>query len=331
MVSCNLKLKMDINSSEPKIQKKILHTGNIVKQFTNGSRVFFHFQTRMKNEENKIIDDSRKMGKPMELVLGKKFKLDVWEAIIQTMAVNEVAHFTVDKSLVTAYPFVSKTLRESCLPKESRRHHCCGVTLQNEGIGYPDLNDLLRVPTDLEFTIELLKVESPDEYQKESWQMNEDEKVQRVGHLRNEGNELYKAKDFKAATDKYAEAIGMLEQLMLKEKPGDEEWIALQKMKNPLLLNYSQCKLLEGDYYNVIEHCSDVLKSEPDNVKALFRRAKAHVGAWNPKEAKLDFQRAAELDSSLKGVVAEEIRKMEKMEKEKNKEDAKKFRGKLLS
>lgn len=39
------------------------------------------------------------LGKPFELILGKKFKLDVWEAIIQRMAVNEVAKFKVDKSV----------------------------------------------------------------------------------------------------------------------------------------------------------------------------------------------------------------------------------------
>lgn len=47
------------------------------------------------------MDDSRKLGdgKPMELVLGKKFKLEVWEVIVQKMALNEVAQFTVDKSV----------------------------------------------------------------------------------------------------------------------------------------------------------------------------------------------------------------------------------------
>lgn len=47
------------------------------------------------------MDDSRKLGtgKPMELVLGKKFKLEVWETVVQLMALNEVAKFTVDKSV----------------------------------------------------------------------------------------------------------------------------------------------------------------------------------------------------------------------------------------
>lgn len=38
-------------------------------------------------------------GKPIDLVLGKKFKLEVWEVIVQKMAINEVAQFTVHKSV----------------------------------------------------------------------------------------------------------------------------------------------------------------------------------------------------------------------------------------
>ena len=39
------------------------------------------------------------MGNAMELVLGKKFKLEIWEAVVQKMALNEVACFRVDKSV----------------------------------------------------------------------------------------------------------------------------------------------------------------------------------------------------------------------------------------
>lgn len=60
--------------------------------------MFFHFVTKRCDDET-VIDDSRKMGKPMELVLGKKFKLEVWESLIQTMSVNEVSQFTVDQSV----------------------------------------------------------------------------------------------------------------------------------------------------------------------------------------------------------------------------------------
>jgi AH receptor-interacting protein len=68
--------------------------------------VFFHFQTRKCDEEQTVVDDSRKLGKPMELVLGKKFKFEVWETVVQMMALNEVANFTVDKSVSIFEMFV---------------------------------------------------------------------------------------------------------------------------------------------------------------------------------------------------------------------------------
>ncbi|XP_046980584.1 aryl-hydrocarbon-interacting protein-like 1 isoform X2 [Schistocerca americana] len=253
--------------SEALISKTILHAGSKCVTFEKGTKVVFHFQTRRAGDESQVLDDSRSMGKPMELVLGKGFKLEVWETAVKMMAIHEVAKFKVDKSLLPAYPFVSKTLRESLKPHKERSHHCCAVTLQNEGTGYEDLNQLIKEPCDLEFIIELLKVEGPEEYKKESWQMNADEKLSAVPKLRERGNQLYKEKNFDEAAGLYAEALGLLEQLMLNEKPGDEEWNELNKMKIPLLLNYSQCKLYKREYYQVIEHCSTVLKDDPAPVR----------------------------------------------------------------
>lgn len=53
------------------------------------------------------------MGNMMELVLGKKFKLEVWEAIIQKMALNEIAHFKVHKSVCNTYCY-NDTYFEEC-------------------------------------------------------------------------------------------------------------------------------------------------------------------------------------------------------------------------
>lgn len=101
-----------------------------------------------------LIDDSKKIGKkePMVLVIGHKFKLEVWESIIKMMAVKEVASFRVKKELVYSYPFVSKTLRE--LGQDaSKIKHSCTMTLHTEGIGYADLDELISKPCDLEFII----------------------------------------------------------------------------------------------------------------------------------------------------------------------------------
>lgn len=220
---------------------------------------------------------------------------------------------------MTTYPFVSKTLREAGKPQSQKRnHHCCGVTLQNEGIGYPDLDELIKCPQDLEFTMELIKVVLPNEYEKESWQMTENEKLESIPHLKEKGNALFREKKYDSASEIYAKAIGILEQLMLAEKPNDEEWLSLNRMKIPLLLNYAQCKLLNKEYYSVIEHCTTVLKTEPDNIKALYRRGKAYIGAWDEKNACRDLRKAVEIDPSLYNTVEKELQAFAAAIKEKD-------------
>lgn len=95
----------------------------------------------------------------------------------------------------------------------------------------------------------------------------------------------------------------------------------MAKLKVPVLLNYAQCRLLANDYYAVIEHCNDVLKLDSNNVKAYFRRAKANFGAWNPKEAREDFLKAAELDPSLQVAVLKELKAIDRVQHERDVED----------
>ena len=92
-----------------------------------------------------------------------------------------------------------------------------------------------------------------------------------------------------------------------REKPKDVEWNELAKLKTPLLLNFSQCRLNQADYYRVIECCTEVLQYDQNNLKALYRRGKAHVGAWNPEKAEEDFNRCVELDQNLKTAITKEI------------------------
>ena len=321
------------NPSLP-IQKKVLHAGRgEVPQFKHGTKVTFHFVSKRLDDDRTQLDDSRKWTKPMELIFGKKFKLESWEMSLETMRVGEVASFTTKRVYTHSYPLVAKTLRDNFLPgkcKDGHSHkkpaassHMCGMmAMQAEGgLGYDDLNLLMKEPEDLEFIFELLSVEQPEQYEKEGWQMDADEKLTSVPQLKSEGNTLFAGKDYAGASDKYSAALGRLEQLMLREKPGDEEWNELLELKIPLLLNLSQCRLSLGDYYPVIELCDEVLKHQPNNVKALFRRAKAHVGAWNPTQAKQDFSSVMELDASLANTCKKEILTVENLEKEKNSED----------
>jgi AH receptor-interacting protein len=47
-------------------------------------------------------------------------------------------------------------------------------------------------------------------------------------------------------------------------------------------------------YYNNY-YITIVCISSVDNIKALFRRGKAHIGAWDPDQAREDLKRVMEL------------------------------------
>lgn len=75
-------------------------------------QITFHYQTCKCDDEHTVIDDSKKYKKPMELIMGKKFKLEIWENCLKTMKVGEVSSFTVDKSV--SHYFFSLLLAKAC-------------------------------------------------------------------------------------------------------------------------------------------------------------------------------------------------------------------------
>ncbi|TNN28214.1 AH receptor-interacting protein [Liparis tanakae] len=151
--------------------------------------------------------------------------------------------------------------------------------------------------------------------------MTDEEKLKLVPDIHEEGNALFKKGQVKDATEKYYNGIACLKNLQMKEHPGDEVWVKLDNMITPLLLNYCQCKLLQGQYYEVIEHCSSILFKYEDNVKAYYKRAKAHAAVWNEVEARADFEKVLDLDPSLSASIAKELRSMEDKIRSKEKEE----------
>lgn len=64
-----------------------------------------------------------------------------------------------------------------------------------------------------------------------------------------------------------------------------------------------------------------------DNVKAYFKRGKAHAAVWNVAEAQADFAKVLALDPSLRPVVSKELRSLEARLREKDAEDKIRFKG----
>ena len=193
----------------------------------------------------------------------------------------------------------------------SHRSHQCGFSAMTEGTGYKDLDELIANRQPLLFEFELLYVISPDGYQQELWHMEPAEKLKRIPQLREEGNALYKSGKHIQASEKYEEALLCFEQLLIREQPNSVEWVNLQQKRVPLLLNHAQCMLLQEDYNCVIRNTTAALEQDCENVKAYFRRGKAHAAIWNVDEAKRDFAKVVELDSKQGTTVSKELLKLE--------------------
>ena len=48
---------------------------------------------------------------------------------------------------------VAKSLRDIRKGKTEHQHHCCGMALQEHGLGYPDLDELMNSFEPLEFIL----------------------------------------------------------------------------------------------------------------------------------------------------------------------------------
>uniref|UniRef100_A0A3Q2CR19 peptidylprolyl isomerase n=1 Tax=Cyprinodon variegatus TaxID=28743 RepID=A0A3Q2CR19_CYPVA len=230
---------------EEGIRKKLISPGRgELSTFPNGTKVVFHYRSSLC--DGTVLDDSRTMGgrsKPMELILGKKFKLAVWERIVITMRKGEVAEFTCDTKHTALYPLVSQSLRNISVGKDplEGQRHCCGIAQihSHHSLGHKDLDHLQANPQPLVFAIELLEV--------------------------------------------------------------SQQWAAS-----------SPNKLHEWIHYNV---------------KAYYKRGKAHAAVWNEKEARADFAKVLELDPSLEASVNRELKALEERLRSKKQEEKGRYKG----
>ncbi|KAM9849663.1 uncharacterized protein ACBR49_006947 [Aulostomus maculatus] len=312
------------------VKKKILAGGTgPLPHFPPGMKLVFHFQTLLDNFERTVIDDSRLAGRPAEIFVGKMFKMEVWESLLTSMRIGEVSEFWCDAIHTGLYPIVSKGMRliaQGKDPLEGQRHMCgMGNLFHYHSTGFPELDELMRTPQPLIFIMELLQVGDPMSYHRESWMMEKDEKLQTVPSLHMQGNALVKQRQFREAASKYKEAVLLLKTVQSREMPGDVDYINLGRMIVPLELNYCQCMLELEEYYEVIEHTTELLEKHKDCVKGYYKRAKAHAAVWNEKDARRDFNMVAHLDVTLASLVNRELKSLSERMKEKYWEEKDKY------
>uniref|UniRef100_A0A3B1J1B2 Aryl hydrocarbon receptor interacting protein like 2 n=1 Tax=Astyanax mexicanus TaxID=7994 RepID=A0A3B1J1B2_ASTMX len=155
--------------------------------------------------------------------------------------------------------------------------------------------------------------------------MEKDEKMQVVPALHLQGNQLVRQGRYREASEKYKEAVLLLRVVQSREMPGDEDYIHLGKLIIPLVLNYCQCMLELEEYYEVIQHASELIDKHKDCVKAYYKRAKAYAAVWSEREAKKDFLMVSSLDVTLARLVHRELQQLSERMKEKYWEDKERY------
>ncbi|KAJ9176632.1 hypothetical protein P3X46_011921 [Hevea brasiliensis] len=129
--------------------------------------------------------------------------------------------------------------------------------------------------------------------EKESWDMNTQEKIEAAGKKKEEGNVLFKAGKYAKASKRYEKAVKYIE---YDSSFGEEEKKQAKALKVASNLNNAACKLKLKDYKQAEKLCTKVLEMESRNVKALYRRAQAYIQLADLDVAEFDVKKALEID-----------------------------------
>ncbi|XP_021749621.1 peptidyl-prolyl cis-trans isomerase FKBP62-like [Chenopodium quinoa] len=184
--------------------------------------------------------------------------------------------------------------------------------------------DLAVVPPNstVFYEVELVSFEKD----KESWDMNTEEKIEAAGKKKEEGNALFKAGKYVRASKRYEKAVKFIE---YDNAFSDEEKKLTKVLKVSCNLNNAACKLKLKDYKQAEKLCTKVLDVDSMNVKALYRRAQAYIQLADLELAEFDVKKALEIDPDNREVKLE-YKKLKEKIREYNKKDAQLY-GKMFS
>lgn len=260
----------------------------------------------------KTVSDVMKDKKVMKKILkeGEGYERPDDGTVVQVKLIGKLEDGTifVKKGHEEEPPFEFKIDEEQVIDgldravKTMKKGEVALVTIQPEyAFGRSESQqDLATVPVNATVYYEVEMISFTKE--KESWDMNTQEKIEAAGKKKEEGNAWFKAGKYERASRRYEKAAKFIE---YDSSFTDEEKQQSKVLKISCKLNNAACKLKLKDYKEAEKLCSKVLELDGKNVKALYRRAQAYIQLVDLDLAEIDIKRALEIDPDNRDVKLE--------------------------
>lgn len=278
-------------TKDKKVLKKVLKEGEGYERPNEGAVVQVKLTGKL-HDGTVFVKKGYDEEPPFEFKIDEEQVIDGLDRAVRNMKKGEVA-------LITIHP-----------------EHAFGATGSQQ--------DLATIPPDSTVYYEVEMISFVKE--KESWDMNTQEKIEAAGKKKEEGNALFKAGKYKRASKRYEKAVKYIE---YDSSFSEEERQQTKVLKVTCNLNNAACKLKLKDYRQAEKLCTKVLELESRNVKALYRRAQAYIQLVDLDLAEHDIKKALEIDPDNREVKLEYKMLKEKV-REYNKKDAQ-FYGSIFS
>lgn len=260
----------------------------------------------------KTVSDVMKDKKVMKKILkeGEGYERPDDGTVVQVKLIGKLEDGTifVKKGHEEEPPFEFKIDEEQVIDgldravKTMKKGEVALVTIQPEyAFGRSESQqDLATVPVNATVHYEVEMISFTKE--KESWDMNTQEKIEAAWKKKEEGNAWFKAGKYERASRRYEKAAKFIE---YDSSFTDEEKQQSKVLKISCKLNNAACKLKLKDYKEAEKLCSKVLELDGQNVKALYRRAQAYIQLVDLELAEIDIKRALEIDPDNRDVKLE--------------------------
>jgi len=223
---------------------------------------------------NNIIEEFTNEN-PLKFKLGEEQVNDGLEKCVQSMVVNEKSKFIIAKP---EFGYGEKGCEEKNIPPNA----------------------------ELIYEIELLDMKK----EKETWKMEDEEKLEYAKSKKEEGNQFFKKGKYNIAEKRYEMGLNAIK---YANEWKDDEKNQAEELQILLNNNIAAIKSKTKKWKDVIKYTNDVLKINPSNVKALFRKGVAQSTLSEYEEAKKTLSKALEIDPDNKDIARELTRLKKKI------------------